>query len=56
MLKRFGGASAEEAERYAKAQYKIFDKARRAEWKQKALVELNAAASLLPRSRKKKPS
>ena len=55
MLKRFGGASAEEAERHAKAQYKMFDKARRVEWKQKALAELNAAASLLPRS-KKKPS
>ncbi len=56
MLKRFGGASAEEAERHAKAQYKIFDKARRGDWKQKALAELNAAASLLPRSKTKKPS
>jgi hypothetical protein len=56
MLKRFGGASAGEAERHAKAQYKIFDKARRAAWKEKALTELNAAASLLPRSKRKKSS
>jgi hypothetical protein len=53
MLRGFGGASADDAEKYAKAQYKIFDKARRAEWKAKAIAELNAAAKALPRSRKK---
>jgi hypothetical protein len=53
LLKGFGNASADDAEKHARAQYKIFDKARRAEWKAKALAELNAAAKVLPQSKKK---
>lgn len=56
MLKGFGSVSAEDAEKHAKSQYKIFDKARRAEWKAKALAELNTAAKALPRPKKRKAS
>lgn len=56
MLKGYGQACADDAEKHAKAQYKAFDKARRAEWKAKALAELAAKAKELPalaRRRKK---
>lgn len=52
MLKHFGSVKSERAEAHAKAQYKIFDHERRAEWKAKALAELNAKAKALPRPKK----
>jgi hypothetical protein len=54
MLKGYGQVCADHAEKHVKAQYKRFDKERRAEWKVKALAELNAGAKALPRQRKKK--
>ena len=53
MLKDFGKVKTKVAEAHVKAEYKIFDKARRAEWKAKALAELNAKAKALPRPKKK---
>jgi len=46
--------SAEDAERHAKSQYKVFDKERRAAWKEKALAELNEQARALGKSVGKK--
>ena len=54
MLKNFGGVTTRHAEAHAKGQYNIFDKHRRADWKAKALNELNAKAKALPRPKKKK--
>ena len=53
MLKDFGKVKTKVAEAHVKAEYKIFDKAHRAEWKAKALAELNAKAKALPRPKKK---
>jgi hypothetical protein len=55
MLKRFGLVKSERAEAHAKEQYKIFDDARRIEWKLNALADLNSKAKALPRPRTKKP-
>jgi hypothetical protein len=44
MLTGYGKAKAEDAKIHAKNQYKIFDKARRAEWKTQRLAELSNAA------------
>ena len=46
--------TARDAEQHAKGQYKIFDAARRADRKARALADLNAKAKALPRARKKK--
>jgi hypothetical protein len=54
ILKDFGRANSKDAEAHVKTQYKIFDKARRAERKAKAVSELNAAGKLLGRPKKKK--
>jgi hypothetical protein len=54
MLPDLGKISAKEAEQYAKAQYKVFDAARRAERKARAIADLNANAKALPRTGKKK--
>lgn len=52
MLTDFGRVTTKRAEAHAKAQYKIFDERRRAEWKAAALAELNAKAKALPRPKK----
>jgi hypothetical protein len=53
MLTRFGKVKTERADAHAKAQYKIFDETRRAEWKANALAELNSKAKALPRPKRK---
>ena len=56
MLKGYGRACAEDAEKHVKLQYKAHNKARRVEWKANALADLAAKAKELPaptRRRKK---
>lgn len=53
MLRNFGGTSATRAKAHVEAEYKKFDKARRAEWKQAALTDLNKAAKRLRGPKKK---
>lgn len=53
MLRNFGGTTSARAKAHVEAEYKKFDKSRRAEWKQAALTDLNKAAKRLRGPKKK---
>lgn len=53
MLRDFGRVSTTRAETHAKAEYKKFDKARREQWKQVAIADLNKSAKALRGAKKK---
>lgn len=54
MLPDYGRVTSTRAKAHVEAEYKKFDKARRLEWKQAAIIDLNKAAKALKGPKKKK--